>query len=413
MLSPIKASARPVRTAAAVAALALLAAGCGNGDSGSSAGSGGAAGSCTEPYKIGVMLGLTGVYAAVAEPQKKSLGLYAEQLKAKGGVGGHQVELTVVDTTSDEAAAVNTLRKLATQDQVVGIVGPSSSGESIALKPIAESLKVPTIAIAASNAIIAPPVSYMFKEFPSSDDSLLAQLTYLKGKGLTKVGMLFSNNGYGQGPAKALPALAKELGLEVTASEAFPPAATDVTSQLSAVAKSKPQAILVWAVNPANAIVAKNAKALGLDSVLFQAPGAASTTYMTLGGSAVEGTLVQASKILVPESVKADDPQREVVTGFASAYQTKYGQAANQFGGGAYDALLLMVNALEKGKVNPCDDLQKSRDALRDSLQTNTKDVAGTVAVYTFSETQHGPSGIVGQAVLQVTDGKFVLKQAN
>jgi branched-chain amino acid transport system substrate-binding protein len=401
-----------VRTAAAVAALALLSAACGSSDDKASSGSTNSS-SCSKPYKLGVALGLTGVYAAVSEPEKKAIEMYAEQLNAKGGINGHQVELTYVDTTSDEGAAVNTVRKLATEDKVIGIVGPSSSGEAIAVKPIVESLKVPTMAVAASNAIITAPVSYMFKEFTASEDSLQAQLVYAKSQNLTKVGMLYSNNGYGQGPAAALKDLAKAAGVEVVASEAFPPAATDVTSQLSAVAKAKPDVILVWAVNPANAIVAKNAKALGLSAVLFQAPGAASTAYTELGGKDVEGTLVQASKVLVADSVKPEDPQYAAVSGFAKDYKAKYGTAPSQFAGGGYDSILLMATALEKGKIDPCADVQTSRDALRDSLQNNIKDVAGTITVYNFDDKLHGPKGIVGQAVLKVVGGKFTLEASN
>jgi branched-chain amino acid transport system substrate-binding protein len=357
------------------------------------------------------MLGLTGVYAAVAEPQKKALDLYAEQLKKQGGINGHPVEFTFVDTGGDESQAVNSLRKLVTQDRVIGIVGPSSSGEGIAIKPIVESLKVPTIAIAASDAIIAQPASYMFKEFPASLDSLRAQLAYLKDKSLTKVGLLYSNNAYGQEPAKALPDLAKEYGLTVTASEAFPPAATDTTPQLSAVAKSNPDVVLVWAVNPANAVGAKNAKAIGLKAQLFQAPGAASTAYIDLGGPAVEDTLVQASKIIVPDAIEKSDPQYQVIRDFAEAYQQKYGSAPSQFGAGGWDAMLLMVSALEKANIADPSNVQKARDQVRDALE-GLRGVPGAIAVYNLSKNQHGPTGIKGQAVLRVKGGKFTLEHA-
>lgn len=404
---------RRARAVAAVAALALLAAGCGGDDDTTTATGADGSSECDQPFEIGLMLGLTGVYAAVAEPQKNAIELFVEQLNADGGINGHQVETTLVDTTSDEGAAVNALRKLATEDEVIAVVGPSSSGEAIALTPIAESLKVPTMAIAASNAIIADSPAYMFKQFPASVSSLEAQLTHAKAEGMTDVGLLYSNNGYGQEAAEALPDLAEELGITVTASEAFPPAATDVTPQLSAVARSNPDTILVWAVNPANAIAAKNAQALGLEATLFQAPGAASAAYLELGGDAVEGTLVQASKILVPESIPADDPQSEVVSSFAEAYQSEYGGPASQFGGGAYDAMLLVAEALEAGDVSPCDDLQAGRDALKESLETNIDGLPGVIAVYSLSADQHGPEGIEGQAVLTVEGGAFTLVGAS
>lgn len=394
---------RSLGVVAAAGALALLAAGCGGDDTASASGGSGGG----DPYKIGVMLGLTGAYSTVSEPEKKAIDLFAEQVNAGGGINGHPVELVYVDTTSDESQAVNQLRKLATQDQVIGIVGPASSGEGIAIKPIVESLKVPTVAIAASNAILEGSPKYMFKEFTASTDSLRAQLTYLKEEGLTKVGLLYSNNGYGQDAFKALPDMAKELGITVTASEAFPPTATDMTPQLSALAKGDPQVVLVWSVNPANAVVAKNAKALSLKAQLFQAPGAASTAYIELGADAAEGTLVQASKILVPEEVPADDPQSEMVKKLATDYQAKYGSPANQYSGGGWDTMLIMTDALKRADADPSD-VQEARDAVRTALEA-TKGLNGAVAVYDFSAQQHGPTGIKGQAVLKVEGGKFVL----
>src|SRR5690606_13470366 len=162
---------------------------------------------------------------------------------------------------------VNQLRKLATQDDVIAVIGPSSSGEGIAIKPIATSLKVPTIVPASSKDIVTPldQAKYVFKQFPATDASLQAQLTYVKEQGWRRVAILAANNGYGQEPANALPNIIGDFGVELVASELFPPDATDVTAQLSSIASKNPDVVLVWAVNPANAIVAKSAENLNFE----------------------------------------------------------------------------------------------------------------------------------------------------
>jgi len=399
---------RRIKVAAAVAAVALVSAACGGSDSASSGGGGG--GNKT-PYKIGVALALTGVSGAIGEPQKKSLDLYAEQLTKKGGINGHPVQFVYVDTTSDESQAVNAVRKLATQDNVIAIVGPSSSGEGVAAKPIVDSLKVPTITIAGAPGIVAPPTKYMFKEFPSPLDGLRAQLQYLKDMGTNRVGIIFQNNAYGQAPAEAMPAMAKELGLEVTSSVPFPPAATDVTPQLQALAKDNPEALIVYAVSPANAVVAKNAKAINLKAQLFQSPGAASTAYIKLAGDAAEGTLVQGSKILAADAVAKDDPQYAAINDYASSYQAKYGELPSQFGAGAWDAMTVMVAAIEK--ANPSgSDVPKARDAVRDALET-IDPINGVVAVYDYTPMEHGTTGTKGFAILKVVGGKYVVEASS
>ncbi len=388
------------------AALVLLSAACGGGgDTGGGGGGGGGS------YKIGVPLALTGVSGAIGEPQKKALDLFAEQVKAKGGLAGHQVEFVYVDTASEESQAVNAMRKLATQDQVVAIVGPSSSGEGIAAKPIVESLKVPTITIAGAPGVVAPPVKYMFKEFPSPLDGLRGQLEHLKSEGLNKVGIIYQNNAYGQAPAEAMPAMVQELGMQMGPSVPFPPAATDVTPQLQAVAKDAPDALIVYAVTPANAIVAKNAEAIGLKSQIFQSPGAASTAYIKLAGDAAEDTLVQGSKILAAEAVAKDDPQYQAIQDFAKSHQDKYGELPSQFAAGAWDAMTLMTMAIEKAAPDPSD-VPKARDAIRDALE-ELEPVNGVVAVYDYTPEQHGTTGTRGFAILRVEKGKYVVEASS
>src|SRR5690606_7603156 len=116
-----------------------------------------------------------------------------------------------------ESEAVNQLRKLATQDNVIAVIGPSSSGEGVAIKPISASLKVPVIVPASSMDIVTPldQAKYSFKQFPATDASLRAQLTYVKEQGWKKVAILASNNGYGQEPVNALPKVIGEFGVEL------------------------------------------------------------------------------------------------------------------------------------------------------------------------------------------------------
>lgn len=362
------------------------------------------------PYKIGGLLGLTGAYANLGTNEQVAMQLFADQLNAEGGVNGRQLELVFADTTSSESEAVNQMRKLATQENVVAIIGPSSSGEGIAVKPISLAVQTPTIVAAASMDIISPveEAKYNFKQFPSTDASLEAQLTYVQEQGWTKVAILAANNGYGQEPADELPNMVGDFGLELVATEMFDPAATNVTPQLSAVAQSDPDVVLVWAVNPANAIVAKNAKDMDFNAVLFNSPGAASPQYIEVAEDAADGTLVQGSLISVPEDVPEDNAQYEAFQRFLEAWNSHTDEAPNQFAGNGWDCMLILVNALES--IDPSlTDTQQIRDAVRDSLEQNTVDVPGINAVYTFAPDRHGSAGIAGLAVLEVEDGNWKL----
>lgn len=378
------------------------------GDSGSSGGSGGD----KAPFKIGALLALTGPYASLGTAEQDSIKLYAKTINAKGGINGHPVEIVVADTGSDESKAVNQLRKLVTQDQVVAVLGPSSSGEGIAVKPVSLSLKVPVVVAASSMDIITPAdqAKYIFKEFPSTEDSLKAQLQYVKDKGWSKVAIIASNNGYGQEPVKELKSLADEYGLQVVGSAMFPPDATDMTSELSSLAAKKPDVTLIWAVNPANAIVAKNAKSIDYPGVLFNSPGAGTPQYISVGGKSTEGTLVQGSKIAVPDKVTKSDSQYHALQGLLKAWKgAGHKDSPNQYVSNGWDVSLILDHAITKAKVEPGSDPQQTRDAIRDALENDVKNFAGINAIYNFTPDNHGPSGIKGLAVLTVKNGEFDL----
>lgn len=398
----------PKRPRAALAALALAAsmslAACGGGDSESGG---------TSTYKVGVLLDLTGPYAAVAEPQKKAVELFKKEIVDKdGGIDGHKVEFVYVDSKSSESEAVNQYRRLATQENVVAVIGPSASGEGLAIKPLTTSVKVPIISPVSAAAIAKPAQAYAYKNFLAAGDSMKAQLEYLKDEGKTKVAMLSSNNAYGQEPAAEFSKEAKALGLDPVASETFDPAATDMTSQLSVVERAKPDAVLVWAVSPSNAIIAKNAKAMNFKPLIFQGPGAGSTGYLELAGDAANGTLVQAGKILVPDDIAADDPQKEAIGTYVDLWHGAYDTEPSQFDAGAWDSALILKDAIENMAGDPSS-VQEVRDAINASLEANVKDLAGVGAVYTFNKDVHGPEGSKELAILEVKDDTFVLNKVN
>jgi branched-chain amino acid transport system substrate-binding protein len=366
------------------------------------------------PYVIGALLDLTGYNAALGEDNQRAIKIYIDDLNAKGGVNGHPVNVVFADTQSSESESVNQLRKLTTANKVIGVVGPAASGESIAIRPLTQSLGVSVISFGSSKQIITPSEKskWMFKQYPSSDDSLRAQLEYTKKQGWNKVAILAANTQYGQEPAGLLPKLAAEYGLTLVASETFPPDATTVTSQLQVIASKQPDVVLVWGVNPQNAVAAKSADTLHLQAKLFQAPGGATPLYIQMAGAAAEGTLVQGSKIAVPDATKQGDAQYDVIKEFVDLWKTKVNRAPNQFESNAWDGTHLLVEALSKANIDPSGDVVTARKKLRDSLESNIKNYVAVNAIYSFSPDQHGPQGIKGLGVLGVKDGKFTLEEA-
>ena len=262
---------RTIATVGAFVAASISLAGCGGGYGGGGGNNAAAAanGVCAPdtPYKVGFVAGLTGPFAQISETQKNAINLYVDKVNGGGGINGHKIELLTEDSTGSESEAVNVTRKLL-QEKVVVVIGTNSSGESIAMKQVTESSSTPLLSMASSKKIVEPAAdsSHTFKLFPGSAEVLRAQMEYVSKKGLKRVAFFGSNNAYGQEPLAELKNLVKEYGLELVATESFAPDATDMTAQLTSIARTSPDVTLVWSVSPSNAIIAQNAKDIELQA---------------------------------------------------------------------------------------------------------------------------------------------------
>jgi branched-chain amino acid transport system substrate-binding protein len=385
---------------AAAAGVSLALAGCGGSAGGSSGGD-----SSNEPYHIGALLALTGSYAALGEAERDSTAAWVKKVNADGGINGRQVKLTVVDTRSVESEAVSGLRKLAGEG-VLAVVGPSGTSEAIAVKPITASLKVPAIAMASGTAIVEPisDAKWMFKNFPDITRSTRAMLSFVKGLGATSVAVLAPNNAYGQGQAQAVPKVAGDYGLKVVGSELHDPNATDFVPQLTRLKGAHPDAVVVFGVVPASAVIAQNAKQLNFDAQFVYEPGSASPEFIKVGKDAVEGRYVVGTKALVSDSVSTDDPQYQTVQDFTKAMSTE----PTQFAGNGWDAISLVAAAIEKSKPDTSD-VEAARSSIRDALEGQLDGFVGVNGIYHYSKDNHSGLGTEGLALLQVENGKFKL----
>src|SRR6185369_7558489 len=118
--------------------------------------------------RIGALFAVTGPASFLGEPEKKSLEMLVQEVNAKGGVNGMKVEAVIYDTVGDATKAVQLATKLIKNDKVVAIIGPSTTGESMAVIPVVEKEKIPLISCAAGVKITDPVKKWVFKT-PAND----------------------------------------------------------------------------------------------------------------------------------------------------------------------------------------------------------------------------------------------------
>ena len=217
---------------------------------------------------IGAAISLSGATGVWGQEFQKGLKLMLERLP-DGKLAGHPVKLTVYDTETNSTKTAQLFRRLAESDKVDVIITGSNSGEGLAVVPLANELKVPTINMGAAEAITNPVTPYMFAISPMDRIVVEHLLSVMQAKKFKRVAILSSQDGFGQSGSGIARELASSYGVTLVASETFSPQDTDMTTQLLKVSDAKPDAILIWAGNPGPTIIAKNAKALGIQIPLM------------------------------------------------------------------------------------------------------------------------------------------------
>ncbi|MGW8220710.1 MAG: ABC transporter substrate-binding protein [Syntrophobacteria bacterium] len=362
--------------------------------------------SCTkekEPYKVGAVFSVTGRASFLGEPEKKTVEMIAEAINKVGGINGHPLELVIYDDESDETKCVLAVKRLIKKDTVPVIIGPSLSGNTLAVVKVANDAKVPLVSCAASNKIVTPVVDrkWIFK-VPQSDTHAVEKIyDYLLKNGVKKIAVMSVSTGFGASGREELLRLAPEVGIEIVADERYGPKDTDITAQLTRIRGTDAQAIVNWSVGPTQVLAVKNWRDLGMTNIPFyQSHGFGSRKNIELAGGAAEGVFCPLGRVNIPELVPADHPQKKVIEIYNKAYQEKYNEPLSSFGGHGWDALNLVIDALKA--VGP--DAAK----IRDYIETRTNYI-GQHGVFNFSPTDH--NGLTKEAfeMVVVKNGDWAL----
>jgi branched-chain amino acid transport system substrate-binding protein len=351
------------------------------------------------PYRIGAALSISGFNSPLGTPERDTLLMMSEEINSRGGINDRPLELIVYDTESDNTKAVTLVKRLIEQDRVMAVIGSSASGETLAFAQTIQEAQVPNVALAAAVAIFDPVKKWGFTTASSNRDAAGSIIKYLQSKNIDRVALLHSTNGFGQDGRAVWQKLNDQGQIKVLAIESFTDNDKDMTAQLTKMKGTDAQAIVVWGNNPAQAIAARNYVQLGLDTPLLFSHSAPNAQFVQQAGDAANGVTMPTNKITVADLVPPGDPQKPVLDDYARAFGAKYNRPADQFGGHAYDALKIIVEAIKRGGDTPA--------GLRDEIE-NTRNYVGVTGVFNYSENNH--SGMTPEALLMVTveNGKFV-----
>lgn len=357
-----------------------------------------------DPIKIGSVLSVTGPASFLGDPEDKTLRMYVDKINADGGVLGRPLELIVYDAGVDANKARTFATRLVEDDEVIAVVGGSTTGTTMAMVPVFEEAEIPFISLAGAVVIIDPVKPFTFKT-PHTDKMACEKIFEdMKARGISSVGMISGTGGFGKSMRGQCLEVAPNYDIAVLADETYGPKDSDMTPQLTNIKNTAGiQAVLNPGFGQGPAIVTRNYQQLGIDLPLYQSHGVASKSFIELAGEAAEGVRLPASALLVAEKLPADDPQREVVVSYKQAYEKDTGQPVSTFGGHAFDGLMILVEAIERaGSADPV--------AIRDEIR-KTSGFMGTGGEVNMSDTDHLGLDLTAFRMLEIDNGDWELVQ--
>ncbi|WP_024336225.1 ABC transporter substrate-binding protein [Desulfotignum balticum] len=295
--------------------------------------------------KIGVVGPLTGQFAAVGQSQLNGAEMKANEINA--APGEYTIELISEDDASKCDQSVNATVKLITRERAVSIIGACNSPCALAMVPITQRYQVPQFTFGVGTAITKQGSDWIFRVAVGAPGQTQALADYaVNTLGHDKIAVLYSDDEYGASMAENFKAALEKMDQQPAAYESYPRSDKDFSGQLTSVKKSEATCLYATGSYAASALIAKQAKQLGLSLQLIGDTGNATPKYIELGGEAVEGAV-----IVEPFTPADPDPAIQV---FVEKYKSQYQQDPDGWVAEMYDTVGMIHEAVVKtGKIDP------------------------------------------------------------
>jgi branched-chain amino acid transport system substrate-binding protein len=355
---------------------------------------------------VGVTLSATGPAASLGIPEKNTIELLPTT------IGGQKVNWIVLDDGSDTTKAVTNTKKLISEDKVDVVVGSTITPNSLAMVDVVADAETPMISMAASARIVDPAnpkTRWVFKT--PQNDALMADAiaVHMKANGVKTMAYIGFADAYGDGWLAEMRRSAQTAGIKIVAEEKYNRNDPSVTGQILKIVAANPDAVLIGASGTPGATPQKELATRNYKGKIYQTHGVANPDFLRVVGKDGDGTLLPIGPMLVFEQLPDSNPIKKTAAEYIGKYEAKYGKdSRTTFGGHAWDAYLLLANAIPEALKKAKPGTKEFRVALRDALE-GTKELVATHGVYTMSPTEHNGLDNRARTMIKIDNGKWVL----
>lgn len=344
--------------------------------------------SAAENIKLGVYLPMTGGVAAYGEMEWAGIQIAKEM---EPDVLGKKIEMVLVDTKSDKIESANAVTLLVEKEKVVGILGEAISGNTMAGNPISEAAKIPSVSPTATNPLVNQGKQYAFRAcfIDPFQGEVAARFARDNLKAQTAAVVIDSAQDYSVGLAKFFEKEFEKLGGKIVSKTYIQSGDQDFSAQLSTIQASKPDVIYAPNYYTEDALMAKQARDLGLKQPILTGDGAQADALIQIGGAAVENMYFTAH-------FHKQGASTERAKEYIKRYEEKYKKDADAFGALGADAYFLLMDAIKRAGAT-------DGDKVRGEL-SKTKGFGAVSGTITMGE---NGNPIKSMVINKVEGGKF------
>jgi branched-chain amino acid transport system substrate-binding protein len=296
----------------------------------------------SKPVKVGALLALTGSIADQGRWVQNGLELAEEKINAENGINGRPIELRVEDVRADPKEALNAYLRLRSVDDARFMI-TMGSGVGLALTAPGNADRVIQIGVATATPDYSTTDDYTFRVFETATQEMKGLAGLVRQRfGYEKVAVLWIQNDYGKGVKDAFASEWTKAGGSVVLSESFLPDSTDFRSILEKLPSVSPDAVFVVAYTKDGGRVLKQMRERGFSYPVFGSQAIlGGNEFFDIAGDSAEGLLIAAPVLgLDSDNARAQE--------FVADYRKRFGQEPEIYSARAFDALMVLAEAMKK-----------------------------------------------------------------
>jgi len=345
-----------------------------------------------EEVTIGLLGPMTGTAAQSGNNMRDAVALGIEEVNESNRLPGTTLRMVVVDDEGNPTVSKSGNTRLVYKEKAIVVIGAVHSSCTLANMEVTKEAGVPQITpISTSPEITQKGNKWIFRT--AATDAIQAENIVkiaLEKLNKKRLAVIYVLDDYGRDATKVLLDVSNRMGYPPVAVESFNPDDKDFSSQLLKIKEKNADTLIIWSLYEPAALIAKQGAQMGLQIQLMGGGGLTNSKYVELAGEATNGTIM--CQTYHPSS---KEPH---IVSFTEKFKEKYGRNPDPNAAQSYDAIMIVVAALEKVGV---DDKSKIRDAIASTLNFN-----GVTGIISFDDTGDAPRDM---KVIQIRNGEYEL----